>query len=74
MKRNNNHIKHGINPATNYVQSVMPDLRSLSRITMRGHPVIPLDSAIASQVPGFRRNDKRKVFIRRFNIDLEVCI
>ena len=31
------------------------------------HPVIPLDSADASQVPGFRRNDNRGVFNRRFN-------
>ncbi len=46
----------------------MPDLRSLSRITMRGHPVLPLDSAVLLYEPGLRRNDKHKVFIRRFNI------
>jgi hypothetical protein len=49
----------------------MPDLRSLSRIAMRGHPVIALDSAKASQVPGFRRNDKPGVFNRRININVE---
>ena len=45
----------------------MPDLRSLSRMTMRGHPVIPLDSAEASHVSGFCRNDNRKVFNRQVN-------
>ena len=45
----------------------MPDLRSLSRFAMRGHPEVSLDSAEASQVSGLRRNDKRKVFNRRFN-------
>jgi hypothetical protein len=32
------------------------------------HPVLPLDSAKASHVPGVRQNDKHKVFIRRINM------
>jgi len=32
------------------------------------HPVMALDSAKASQVPGLRRNDKLKVFNCQVNI------
>ena len=39
----------------------MPGLRSLSRIAMRGHPVMVLDSAVLLYEPGLRRNDKIKV-------------
>jgi hypothetical protein len=54
----------------------MPDRSSGQALVIR-YPEIPLDSAIGCAdrleklhwVPGFHRNDKRKVFIRRFNID-----